>query len=431
MRRIDTPRRAGYVSRMNSPLCGVRAGLQLAPALLLAVSTAGAALDWPRFRGPDANGISRETGWSWQWPAEGPRKHWSAKVGQGVATVVVSGGRVVTTGHSGGSDTGSDTVWCFDAVTGKELWKHTYPAPLGDRYWEGGTTGTPTFSAGGDRAFHLSKRGEFFCLDAASGRVVWHKNLAKDFGFKVPEWGFASSPVPAGGLLLANAGDAGAAFDASNGRLVWHNGKGDAAYATPLLFDLDGTACAAILSHRHCVAVEVATGKVRWRAPFKSSYDTNSGQPVLHDGTLEISAYNVPAVMLDARTGKPVESWKTDTRVHFNAGVVLDGHLFAFHGQVDKKEGELRCLDWKTGATKWSRAGLGVGSLVASEGKLIALGESGELAVIEASTAGYKEVARTQQIGGKCWASPVLANGLLYVRNMAGQLVCLDLRAAK
>jgi len=401
-----------------APLFALFALLPLSP------STAS---DWPRFRGPDANGISRETGWTWQWPADGPKELWRAKVGQGVSTMVVSQGRVITTGHSGGKESGSDTVWCLDAATGWELWKHAFPAPLGDRFWEGGTTGTPTID--GDRVFHFSRRGDFFCFEAKTGRILWQKNLAKADGFTVPEWGFASSPLIVGDQIILNAGDAGASLDRETGKLLWHNGKGSAAYSTAMLFDLDGTRCVALLAHRECVAVELKSGNVRWRREFKSNYDTNAGHPIIHGGTLEISAYTTPAVMLDARSGRPVESWKTDTRVHFNAGVVLDGHLYAFHGQVAKNEGELRCLDWNTGATKWSRAGLGVGSLISSSGKLIALGESGELAVLEATPAGYKELARTQKLAGKCWAAPVLANGLLYLRNMAGDLVCLDLRS--
>lgn len=410
---------------MTSPACS--RVLPLAALLALGVAPGSRALDWPRFRGPDATGISRETGWSWQWPADGPNELWRAKIGQGVSTVVVSRGLLISTGHNARKEAGGeDTVWCLDAVTGKPVWKHTYPAPLGDRFWEGGTTGVPTFD--GDRVFHLSRQGGMFCFDAKAGSVVWSKQLNKDFGFAVPEWGFASSPLIVDGLIVLNAGDAGAALDRETGKLVWQNGRGSAAYATAALFEIDGTRCVALLTYRECVAVEVKSGKVRWRAPFKSNYDTNAGQPVIHDGTVELSAYSTPAVKLEARTGKPVDVWKTDTRVHFNAGVVLDGHLYAFHGQVDKREGELRCLDWKTGATKWARPGLGVGSLIASDGKLIALGEAGQLAVIEATPAGYKELAAAHTFAGKCWAAPVLANGLLYVRNMAGDLVCLDLR---
>lgn len=382
------------------------------------------ALDWPNFRGPDFNGISREQTWTADWPAGGPRVLWRASVGLGFSTIAVADDRAVTTGHDGKKE-GRDTVWCFDAATGRLLWQHTYAAPLGDKFFEGGATGTPTIHEG--RIYHLSRQGDFFCLDARNGSVIWQRQIAQEDGFKAPEWGFASSPLVEGRLLILNVGDAGTAFDKETGKIVWTNGRGEAAYATVIPFDLNGKRCAAVLAHRECVVLEAATGKVLWRQEFKSNYDTNSGAPVIHEGALLLSAYNVPAVKLRLGTGQPAPGWQTDTRVHFNAGVVFDGRLYAFHGQAGKPEGELRCLDWQTGEVKWKQGGLGVGSLIgAPERKLIVLSETGELLVVEASPAGFKARARAQVLGGKCWSTPVLANGRIYARNVKGDLVCLD-----
>jgi outer membrane protein assembly factor BamB len=418
-------------------------GFVLASALLLGSSNGILASDWPHFRGPDFTGISKEAAWRTAWIKDGLETTWRASVGLGFSTVSVADGRVVTTGHDGAKD-GQDTIWCFDAATGRELWKHTYPAPLGDKFFEGGTTGTPTHHDG--RVYHLSRQGDFLCLEAATGKIVWQRQVAKEDGFEVPEWGFACSPVVEGNLLLLNVGDAGTAFDKRTGQIVWTNGKGPSAYATVIPFDLNGKRCAAVFTHRHCVAVEVANGTVLWKQEFKSNYDTNSGAPLIHDGTLLLSAYNVPAVKLYLGTGQPVSDWKTDTRVHFNAGVVIDGHLYTFHGQAGKKEGELRCLDWRNGETKWKQEGLGVGSLIAANAnrvlllgeenqirqfaaghKLMVLSEAGELLVVAASPAGFDVHSRAQVLGGKCWATPVFADRRLYCRNVKGDLICIDL----
>jgi outer membrane protein assembly factor BamB len=382
-------------------------------AVLLAPLTAGLAADWPMFRGPEVNGISREAGWSAAWPKDGPPVRWRAKVGLGFSTVVVSGGRLIATGHDGRAK-GRDTVWCLDAATGQELWKHSYAAPLGNKYFEGGATDTPTIDGG--RVYHLAREGDFFCLELATGQVVYQRQLAKELGVEVPEWGFASSPLVQGDLLILNVGSHGAALDKATGRTVWQNGKGPAAYATAVPFDLDGARCVALLGHRDVAVVEVAGGKVRWRTKFETGYDTSATAPVLHDGALVVGGYNVPAVKLNLRDGSPAPGWKTDTRIHFNNGVVLGGHLFT----------ELRCLDWRTGATKWAQKGLGVGSLLAADGKLIVLSEAGELLVLAANPEQFAPLARAHVLGRKCWISPVLAGGRLYLRNVPGDLVCVD-----
>ncbi len=395
----------------------------LCPALLLAALAHASAADWPMFRGPDLNGISPETGWSSTWPTEGPKVAWRAKLGIGFSTVVVSGGKLITTGHDGRAK-GQDALWCLDATTGQELWKHSYAAPLGNKYFEGGTTGTPTID--GDRVFHLSRQGEFFCLELATGKVIYQKQLVTELGVEVPEWGFASSPLVEGKLIILNVGSHGTGLDKTTGKVVWQSGKSSAAYATAIPFDLDGTRCVAILTHRECAAVEVAAGKVRWRTKFVTGYDTSASAPVAHGGTLLLSGESAPAVKLNLRDGSPVAGWKTDTAVQFNAGVVLGGHYYAFHGIGGKPGGELRCLDWQTGATKWAQGGLGVGSLMAADGKLIVLSETGELLVVAASPKGFEARARAQVLGKKCWTVPVLAHARLYVRNVPGELLALD-----
>ncbi|MFM8470340.1 MAG: PQQ-binding-like beta-propeller repeat protein [Limisphaerales bacterium] len=395
-----------------------------AALLLAAALTSVHASDWPMFRGPGFNGISHETGWNSTWSADGPKVAWRAKIGLGFSTVVVNGGKLIATGHDGRAK-GQDALVCLDAATGNELWKHTYAAPLGNKYFEGGTTGTPTID--GDQVFHLSRQGDFFCLDLTTGKVVYQKQLVTELGVDVPEWGFAGSPLVEGGLGILNVGSQGTALGTATGTVGWQNGKSSAAYATPIPFDLDGTRCVAILTHRECVAVAVAAGKVRWARKFTSAYDTNAGAPLVQDGAVLISGETSVATKLNLRDGSPVAGWKPETWTQFNAGVVLGGHIYTFHVQAGKPaEGELRCLDWQTGATKWAQRGMGVGSLMAADGKLIVLSETGELLAVAANPQKFEALARAQVLGKKCWTVPVLANGRIYVRNTPGDLLALD-----
>lgn len=381
----------------------------LVPGLL-----AGA--DWPWWRGPEHNGISRETGWSVQWPAGGPKVLWRASVGTGFSSMSVAAGRVYTMGNTADQD----TVFCFDAATGRELWKHTYPEPLEAKYYEGGPSSTPTVD--GDRVYTVSKSGQVFCLDAAKGTVLWSKKLAEEVGAKKPTWGFATSVLVEGDLLLLNLGSAGTALHKADGRVVWKSGADEAGYSTPVPFAMGGPRALALFTKEHVVAVTLAEGRELWRYPWKTSYFVNAADPIVSGNEVFISSgYNRGATLLRITNAQPVKVWESRVmRNHFNSCVLWQDHLYG----VDEKE--LRCIVWATGELKWGDPQFGKGSLMLADGKLIALSENGELMVAEATPREFKPLSRAKVLDGRCWTTPVLANGRIYCRNAAGDLVCVD-----
>jgi outer membrane protein assembly factor BamB len=160
----------------------------LVPVFSAVLTLTVAAEDWYRWRGPDLNGISKETGWSPKALLPDAKILWRANIGTGFSSFSVSDGRVYTTGN----DADTDTVFCFDADSGKELWKYSYPEPLDPKYFEGGTSATPTVD--GDTVYQLSRRGHLAALDAKTGAVKWKVNIAKETGAEYPQWGFAGSP---------------------------------------------------------------------------------------------------------------------------------------------------------------------------------------------------------------------------------------------
>ncbi len=174
----------------------IRIALLSAAAGALLTAAPAQSADWPRWRGPDLNGISKETAWSPKALNGEPKILWRAKIGMGFSSFAVADGRVYTTGNA--ADT--DTLFCFDAETGKELWKHSYPEPLDPKYYEGGTSATP--SVDGDTVYQMARKGQAIALDAQTGKVKWAKNVAKEVGAEVPTWGFAASPVVHGELLV-------------------------------------------------------------------------------------------------------------------------------------------------------------------------------------------------------------------------------------
>ena len=373
--------------------------------------------DWPNFRGPNHNGISTETGWSATWPKDGPKVLWKATLGTGFCSIAVSGGRA----YSMGNVDNKDILYCFDASTGKEIWKQSYPCPLFKKDHEGGPSATPTVD--GDSVYTFSKNGDALCFKAANGQIVWQKNLPKELGIKYPTWYFASSAFVADNLIILNAGTAGIALNKTDGKVVWQSGNGPPGYATAVPFMMGSEKCVVIVGSTEIFGLVAATGKVLWKFPWKTDYDINAADPIISGDTVFVSSgYNHGCALLRMGTGKITDVWRNkNMRNHFNSTVLWEGYLYGFD------ESELKCLDFKTGEVKWSQEELGKGSLMIVNGKLVILSERGKLVIAPASPDGFKELAGAQILTGKCWTVPVLANGKIYARNNPdGQLVCVD-----
>lgn len=382
--------------------------------------------DWPRFRGPELDGISKESGWS----SQGNLKiSWQAKVGLGHAGFVVASGRAITTGHNG-KDT--DTVYCFDATSGKEIWKHSYPHPLDDLYYAGGTTGTPTID--GDVVYHVARRGQLFCLDATTGAVKWSKHLSEDFGYKMPTWGFTGSPLVDGDRLLLTAGDAGIALNKRDGSVVWQSKNEEAGYSSPYPISRGGRELAIVSNKRGYVCINRATGEEMWRVKWLTRYGVNAASPIVSGNLLFISSgYGKGATLMrfpdDQATSKPDQVWKSrDFATQMNAVMLIEDHIFGMHGNEGQDGSGLKCLHLESGESKWTDTSFGHGAALAADGKLIVLSEQGELSIGAVSTAGFQSSVRKKVLGAKCWTVPTLANGLLYCRTDKGEIAVVDLR---
>jgi outer membrane protein assembly factor BamB len=398
----------------------------LLSAALLAVLTPGSssfASDWPQWRGPNRNGVTAESGWSHEWPADGPKTAWKAKVGFGFASFVVADGRVFTTGNANDQD----TVFCFDAKTGKEVWKHSYPADLGDKYFEGGTTGTPTID--GDRVFTLSRWGDAFCFEAASGTVIWSKNVEKETGARQPDWGFGGAPFVKGDRVFLNVGEAGLALDKKTGAVVWKSETKAAGYSTPFPIKWGADDLAVFSSGEGYTAVKLADGKPAWSIRWLTQYGVNAPDPVLHDGQVFLSSgYGKGAALFKLGGTEPAQVWKSKVlATQMNAAVLHEGHLYGADGDTTGKA-TLKCVEFATGKEKWAQPNFGSGGVIIADGRLIALNGFGELMTAPATPDGFNPTSRAQVLGGKTWTAPVLANGFVYCRNSRGDVVALDLR---
>ncbi|MCE5277699.1 MAG: PQQ-binding-like beta-propeller repeat protein [Planctomycetaceae bacterium] len=387
------------------------------PAVLsmIVLGACAVAADWPNWRGPGHNGISAETGWLAKWQASRPVVLWKAKVGTGFSSIAVADSRVYTMGYA----SNRNGVYCFDAATGKQQWVYSFAGDKGAKYYEGGPHAT--VAVDGDKVYAVSKWGQVFCLAAADGKLAWQNDVAKAINAQTPTWAFGSSAIVQGKMLLINLGTAGVALDKASGKLLWQSGPECSGYATPVPYVDGGKECLAIFGKDHLYGIDAASGKKLWQHPWRTEYDANIADPIVSGDNIFISSgYNKGCALVSIAGGKPKVLWQNaNMRAHFNTAVLIDGHVYGFD------ESSLVCLNLADGKSLWKKEGLGKGSLMAADGKLIVLSEDGKLVIAEAAPAAYKELLAVKILAGKCWTAPVLSGGRIYARNADGDLVCV------
>jgi len=385
-----------------------------------AFSAAAFAGDWPHWRGPNYNGLSDETGWLVEWPESGPPVLWKASIGTGFSAVSVADGKAYAMGNT--DDT--DTLFCFDAETGDELWKYSYPQELEPSSHEGGPQATPTVGAG--KVYILSKGAKEFCLEAKTGTEVWKKNLVEELGIKRPRWGTAGSPVICGDLVVYNLGAASLALKKADGAVAWQSGEGPGGYSTPVPFTSGDKECLTFAAEKDVIGLVAATGEVLWKQLWETKYNVNAADPIIVDSSTFFisSGYNHGCALMKVTDGKTELAWENkNIKNRMNASILWKGYVYGVG-----EDGALACLDVKTGDEKWRQEGFGQGSLMAADGKLIVLGEKGNLVVAQATPEKYSPISEAKILTGRCWTVPVLANARIYARNAAGDIVCLDVK---
>jgi len=385
--------------------------------------------DWPQWRGPDRNGVSAETGLLKQWPAAGPTLSWSvSNLGKGYGSMAIRGDFIYLQGTQGGNS----VVFCLKRGTGATLWTRTLGRTL-DQDKGGGPRGTPTLD--GELLYALSENGDLACLKATDGSVVWARNILSDFGGANPQWLISESPLIDGDNLIVTPGGRGAGIVALNkatGKTIWQTAElsDPAAYSSCIVADVGGVRTIMQLTAQAGVGVRAKDGKLLWRYPKVANDTANVTTPVFFDSTVfYTSAYNTGAALLrltpEAGAVKAEEVYFTREMMNHHGGVVLiDGHLYGFSNAI------LTCIEFGTGKVMWRNRSVGKGTLTAADGLLYLMGEGNTAGLAEASPTAYVEKGRFQiaDQGWPSWAHPVIAGGMLYIRNQ-GVLASYDVRA--
>ncbi|QNN21649.1 PQQ-binding-like beta-propeller repeat protein [Planctomycetales bacterium ZRK34] len=406
------------------------AGFLITLALSMTMSVVAQAepyqtVDWPHWLGPNYDGISPETGWQAKWDAGGPPIAWRANIGIGFSSVAVAGGKLYAIGY----DDGHEIVHCFDAASGQVIWSQKYPGEKVDNMHEGGPGATPTVADG--TVYTVGKQGQLHAFDADDGKVVWSSNLRKLTGRdRVPPWGYTGSAVVLGDTVYYQAGQT-LALDRLTGKIKWMSTEYEPSYGTPQPFESNGHQALAVLNTWGLVLLDAATGRELSKYPWQTRFSTNATTPIVHNGQAFLSTgYKRGCTLVNIRPGRCEKVYENkDMSNHLNNSILLNGQLYGFDGNTHRNRlGELVCMNWSDGTVRWKQRGLGVGSLIISDGKMIILSDAGELITAEATPAGYREISRAKVLDGKCWISPVLSGGRIYCHNAAGELVCVDVR---
>jgi outer membrane protein assembly factor BamB len=374
--------------------------------------------DWPRWRGPNADGVSPETGWSSRGRTEDT---WRARVGMGYTSASVANGRLYTVGFT--TPTSEDTIACLDAESGAPIWSFSYPAELMDQDHTGGTLSTPTVD--GDRVYVSTRDGHLRCLDAALGTVIWHVDVAQTHGATPGIYGFGGSPLIVGDVLFINQGKT-YAINKNTGELIWTGESEGIEFSTPAPFTLNGRACLATFGKEGLEVLARDSGETLFDYPWKIGRGAvNASTPIPVGEKIFISsAYNHGCALIEFAEDGANEVWANKRMRNKMAGCVLvNDRFFGFDESV------LKCLDAE-GREVWRKRGLGNGSLIAGDSRLIIMSSKGELVIADATTESYVELSRARIFEeGTFWSPPVLANGLIYARSSLGELVCRDHRS--
>jgi outer membrane protein assembly factor BamB len=372
--------------------------------------------DWPGFRGPERDGVIRGIRIETDWSASPPVEIWRRPIGPGWSSFAVRGDFLYTQEQRGDDE----IVGCYRVADGKPVWRHRDPV----RFWESnggaGPRGTPTSSRG--RVYAFGATGILNALDARTGRLAWSRNVASDAGRKVPDWGFASSPLVIDDLVIVAASGTLAAYDAAGGHLRWLGPRQLGSYSSPHRVTIDGVTQVLLLTGSGAISIAPATGAELWKHEWQAGGAVIVQPALTEDGDVLVNGLGMTGgtgirrlgVAHGAGNWSLAERWTSaGLKPYFNDFVVHKGHAYGFDGAI------LASISLDTGTRTWKGGRYGNGQMVllADQDLLLVMSEEGELALVSATPDQFREMARFKALDGKTWNHPVIAGDVLLVRN--------------
>jgi outer membrane protein assembly factor BamB len=379
---------------------------------------------WPDFRGPRRDG--RYDGpIRTNWPRDGLPRLWRQPVGLGYASFVVAGGRAFTIEQRRSQEVAA----AYDVATGRELWTNSWEGEFVEAMGGDGPRATPTYHDG--RVYVLGALGELRCLDAATGAVIWRRNILTENGAGNLDWGMAASPLVVDDNLIVLPGGANGrsvvAYHRATGAPVWQALSDRQAYTSPMLATLAGVRQVVVVTASRIVGL-TTDGGLLWEYPWATNMGINVAQPVLlDDDRVFISAgYDHGAAVFQiVRSGDGLSTqtvWENRRMKNkFTTSLLHDGHLYGLDEAI------LACVDAATGELRWKGGRYGYGQALLAGDHLIVLTEDGDVVLVKATPERHEELGRFTAIEGKTWNHPVIADGRLLVRNLR-EMAAFDIR---
>jgi outer membrane protein assembly factor BamB len=413
----------------------------LAPLLLLAlcICIPTRAADWPQWRGPLRTGYVPEGQAVPTSLPSTPKILWHFAIADGVSSPIVNGGRVFYLDAANNKE----TVHAVDAATGAEIWHAELDDLHKDSQSKPGPRCTPL--ADGDRVYAQSCKGQLRCYAAADGKPIWDTNFVKDFGSifigekgkaeGATRHGYTGSPIIDGDHLIDEVGgkDAGlVCFDKKTGSVIWKSEPDTPAYAAPIIATVAGVRQVICFMADGVICVDPASGKKLWKSPVKTSLARHATTPTVAGDIVMVASHEVGLVGVkltrEGDTLKEEQAWlNKDAKINFSSPVVIGRHLYGLGPNRN-----LLCIDAQTGQQIWSQENFLGGNASKSEigmivagANLMILTDEGQLVLVSADPAGYKELARTR-VCGHNWCNPAFADRKLYLRDDK-ELMCVEL----
>jgi outer membrane protein assembly factor BamB len=391
--------------------------------------------DWPQILGPDRNGVARDETLLPSWPPAGPRRLWSAPVGDGYAGPAVVGRQVVVFDR----EEGNERLRALSADTGKPQWQTEWPSKYrGGINPDKGPRCVPLVHKG--RIYVFGPAGDLHCVELATGKKVWARELLADYAGNEGYFGAGSTPIVAGDKLLVNVGgrgDAGlVALALSDGKTVWKATDEGASYSSPTQAAADEVSGVAFVTRMNAVIVDPETGKVRAQFPFgKRGPTVNAAMPLQFDNFLFVTAsYGIGAQLVRLEKGGPEIVWANDETLssQYSTPVYYQGYFYGTHGREDVGIAEFRCVEAATGKVMWSERDFPVAHVILAGDKLLILNTQGQLVLAHANPRKFEKLTSAELVASTTRALPALSAGKLYLRTnhdgnrQPNELLCIE-----